>query len=345
MRIGYLLILLFTFMSCKTYNLYDVNNKTRQNITDISVIEAAKTIKNFRETSPFSLDKERLALWYKLESISDRLDNSTFKEYLDASEEKAVSMERTIPILYIYREAFDKVLYEVQNTKVKKGSAVIWLLYNMGFVVKTPSGCFGIDINHRLANDLAPYLDFMCITHADGDHYDPKLLKSMSDNGKPIISNFYKESSEYMSKVASSYRVNNFTIRTDVADHLRNPKFPTYVKPIRIDCGEDSGNFSILTGGDSGFNPMHFKNVQGPVSATIIRWGAEVENSIFGTGEGQVQTNYAILSHLIELRHELYPNGQASISKTLEHLPNVKCENTILPFWGEKLIWSNGVLH
>jgi hypothetical protein len=30
----------------------------------------------------------------------------------------------------------------------------------MGYVVKTPSGCFAIDISHRWAKELAPYIDF-----------------------------------------------------------------------------------------------------------------------------------------------------------------------------------------
>ncbi|NLO69521.1 MAG: hypothetical protein GX102_00920, partial [Porphyromonadaceae bacterium] len=96
--------------------------------------------------------------------------------------------------------------------------------------------------------------------------------------------------------------------------------------------------------GDSGFLPERFLNVQGPVNLLVLRWGAPRENEILGTGEGQVQPDYAVLSHLIELRHKPYPHGQASITKTLEHLPGVECENTIIPFWGEKLIWKKNKL-
>jgi hypothetical protein len=77
----------------------------------------------------------------------------------------------------------------------------------------------------------------------------------------------------------------------------------------------------------------------------VLRWGASRENNILGTGKGQVKTDYAVLSHLIEQRHEPWPKGQASITKTLEHLPNVECENTIMPFWGEKMTWKKGKLN
>jgi hypothetical protein len=268
-----------------------------------------------------------------------------FKEYLSSSEEEATRMEDTTPILYGYREAFDKVLYEVKNNKVKPGTTLVWMLYNMGFVVKTPSGCFGIDIDHRLAEQLEPYLDFLVITHNHGDHQNAKLIAAMAKHGKPILSNFYKDGKSYLSTRATNYKIGNFTIRTDISDHLLNPKLPDFVTLFRIECGEDSGNFSMLHCGDSGFDPKRFKNVQGPVNMLVLRWGAPRENNILGTGQGQVQPDYAVLSHLIELRHEPYPHGQASITKTLEHLPNVKCENTILPFWGEKLIWKNGKMY
>ena len=336
------LVLLLITTSCQQ-NVYKGDVQTPY--MNAVVKEAAQTLTKFKKTSPLLLDNERLALWDKIQTYSDNLVNTTFKEYLESTEEVAVRMEDTIPILYFYREAFDKILYELKNTKVKNGSTSVWLLYNMGFVIKTPSGCFGIDLDHRLAEQLEPFLDFICITHNHGDHYNMKLLEAMVRNGKPVISNFYKDSREYLSTKPTSYKIKNFTIDTDMSDHLANPDMQDFVTLFRVECGDDSGNFSILHCGDSGFNPEQFKHVQGPVSMVALRWGAPRESNIFGIGEGQVTTNYAVLSHLIELRHKPYPHGQASITKTLEHLPNVKCENTIMPFWGEKLIWSKGKMH
>lgn len=334
-----LLIVLAAITSCS------LSKSNRDYISDETVKEAAKIMAQFRKTSPLLLDDERLEIWDKFEAYSDSLENTTFIEYFGSPSEVASEMEKAVPMLYFYREAFDKVLYEVKTTKVKYGTTEIWMLYNMGFVVKTPSGCFGIDIDHRLAKNLEPYLDFLCITHNHGDHYNMELVEAMISNGKPVLSNFYEGSTDYLSTTATDYRIGNFIIHTDISDHLRNPDLSDFVTLFRIEGSEDSGNFSILHCGDSGFNPSHFKNVQGPVNTVILRWGAKRENDILGTGEGQVVPDYAILSHLIELRHKPYPHGQASISKTLEHLPNVENENTILPFWGEKMIWKNGRLY
>lgn len=307
--------------------------------------EAVETVDKLRNTSPFSLNEERTALLLTFETYSDRFSNDIFKEYLIAIDSVADKMEQEEPILYAYRNGFDKVIEEVKTIQVKEGTAMLWMLYNMGFVVKTPTGCFGIDVDHRLAERLEPYLDFLCVTHNHVDHANVALMDAMTEKGKPVLSNFYKESGTYLSTRPTTYKIGDFTIRTDISDHLRDPKLADFVTIFRIDCGEDSGNFIMLHAGDSGFDPSRFNNVQGPVSMAVLRWGAARENDILGNRDGQVQPSYAILSHLIELRHKPYPHGQASITKTLEHLPNVKCDNTIIPFWGERLTWDNGRMY
>lgn len=303
-----------------------------------------ETIKRLNKTNPLVLNEERLSLLKTIETYSDPYSDIPFKEYLKKSEAEAEVLEHQEPILYAYRLAFEKVLKEVKNTKVKKGTASIWMLYNMGFVIKTPSGCFGIDVDHRLAEQLAPYLDFLYITHNHGDHANVKLMAAMKKLGKPVITNFDVDNSPYFSTTATSYKIGNFTLRTDISDHLRSPDLPNFVAVVRVDCGADAGNFSMLHCGDSGFDSKRFEAVQGPVDMVVLRWGAARENEILGTGKGQVQTDYALLSHLIEMRHKPYPKGQASITQTLKHLPNVACENTIMPFWGEGMTWQDGQL-
>lgn len=337
-----------------------IRTKTRYliNETDIDALDVANYLETtiptndgieamleLNGTSPFNLNDERLSLLYKLETFSDKFNPTLFSQYRNGNDNLSIDMEHTTPILYCYRSAFDKVLDEVKNIQVEEGTASVWLLYNMGFIVKTPSGAFGVDIYHRWAEQLEPYLDFLCITHNHGDHADSKLMAAMSAKGKPVLSNFYTKSAAYMSKIPTSYKIGNFTIQTDITDHLRDPKMPDFVTVFRVDCGDDTGNFSMLHCGDSGFNPAHFNNVQGPLDLAVLRWGAARENDILGDESGQVQTKYAVLSHLIELGHDQYPNGQASITQTLKHLPNVKCDNTIIPFWGEKMTWNNGKMY
>jgi hypothetical protein len=314
--------------------------------TAIAAGEGVEAMKQLSRTSPFQLNEERLQLLKKIEKISDEFNNPAyFREYLNSPEEAATAMEKASPLLYCYRKAFDKVMDEVANTRVKKGSVAIWLLYNMGFIVKTPSAAFGVDVNHRLADQLEPYLDFLCITHNHGDHMNAKLMEAMTKKGKPVLSNFYEQGEAYTSKTPQRYNIGNFTLQTDISDHLRSADLPDFVTIFKIDCGPDTDNFTLLHGGDTGFDPIRFTHVEGPVDLVVLRWGAARENDILGTGSGQVQPDFAILSHLIEQGHHPYPKGQASITKTLEHLPNVKCDHTIIPFWGEKMVWKNKQMH
>src|SRR5690606_36070200 len=126
----------------------------------------------------------------------------------------------------------------------------------------------------------------------------------------PVLSNFYANGGTYTSTSPTTYTIGNFKIRTDLTDHLRDPNLPSdFVTVFRVECGSDAANFSMLHCGDSGFRPSQFTNVEGPLDLLVLRWGAARENDILGTGSGQVQTNYAVLSHLIELGHDQYPNG------------------------------------
>lgn len=337
-----------------------VRTKTRYllNENDIDTLEVAEFLETsiptndgigamlqLNRTSPFLLDNERLSVLYKLETFSDNFNPSLFRQYRTSDAEVSIDMEHTIPILYCYRNAFDKVIYELENTQVEYGSAAVWLLYNMGYIVKTPSGAYGVDIYHRWSEQLEPYLDFICVTHNHGDHADTKLMDAMNAKGKPVLSNFYTKGGQYTSTTPTSYVIGNFSIKTDLTDHLRDPNLPNdFVTVFRVECGNDADNFSMLHCGDSGFRPSQFTHVEGPLDLAVLRWGAARENDILGAGSGQVKTNYAVLSHLIELGHDQYPHGQASITQTLKHLPNVECDNTLLPFWGEKMIWKNGKL-
>ena len=213
----------------------------------------------------------------------------------------------------------------------------------MGYVVKTPSGCFGVDINHRWAEKLAPYLDFLCVTHDHADHTSTGLMQAMYTAGKPVISNFYTASNMYCSKTPANYSIGKFTIRTAITDHDGGDPV-NFVSVFRIDCGDDSGNFSLLHCGDSSFDPKQFTNVQGgSVSLSILRNGSKAENNIIGTGSGQMAPAYAFLSHIIELRHQIDVSPiRFKVIETLGHCSQINCKNTSMPFWGEKLTWKDG---
>ncbi|MEA4981234.1 MAG: hypothetical protein VB066_00820, partial [Paludibacter sp.] len=109
-------------------------------ITDSAGLDCAGPVQNnaittmhqFRETSPFLLNNERSLLLKKFETYSDAFPPDSFNQYLKSPEQTAVELEKTTPILYCYRYGFDKIMNEIKNTRVKKGTAAVWLLYDMG---------------------------------------------------------------------------------------------------------------------------------------------------------------------------------------------------------------------
>ncbi|MDR2675385.1 MAG: hypothetical protein LBC18_11130 [Opitutaceae bacterium] len=307
--------------------------------------DAAQTLDRLWKTSPFVLNGERAGLLKTIQGYSEKLPHESFKEYLAAGGQAAAGMEQGSPILYCYRRAFDRVVDEVGGTTAGRGTAVVWLLYNMGIVVKTPSGCFGVDINHRLAEKLEPLLDFLCVTHNHGDHKSVELMDAMRARGKPVLSNFYQKDDKHFSKEPADYTIGAFSIRTAIADH--NEKLPRFITMFRVDCGADSGGFSLLHCGDSNFIPSQFGPVQGPVALLVLRYGAPEENRVLDAapGGGGVRPVCAMLSHVIELRHDIHKSPRRrTLDYAMDNTSKMHCPQTILPFWGEKLIWRNGRL-
>jgi L-ascorbate metabolism protein UlaG (beta-lactamase superfamily) len=83
-----------------------------------------------------------------------------------------------------------KALLEIENEIVTDG-ATIWLLYNHGFVVKTPSVIFGCDLFDfyftEIFPELANILDAYFISHEHGDHQSVQLISAMTTLGKPVV--------------------------------------------------------------------------------------------------------------------------------------------------------------
>lgn len=239
--------------------------------------------------------------------------------------------------------SFDKILEELQSTQVEEGTTVIWMLYNMGYVVKTPKGCFAIDISHRYAELLEPYIDFICITHNHSDHYSTQLIEKMFEKNKPVISNYLRkdEGYQYTISATSNFNIKNFNITTNITDH--NTSLKNFVTTFQIDCGNEGGNLVLMHVGDSNYEPEQY-NIIKPIDIFIARYAPNElqENRVIGH---KVIPQYVFLSHILELAHAGVDESRWSIEMGLERASKINCENTILPFWGEKLIWKNGRLN
>lgn len=299
------------------------------------------------ESSPLTASAARAAAFDKIQPYADQCKDDYFISYLKGLDETSISMEKTTPILYFYRSAFDRVMNGIRNTKVENGTAAVWLLYNMGYVVKTPSGCFAVDISHRWAKELAPYIDFLCVTHKHSDHYSTDLIQAMFDSGKPVLSNYLKDTSyPYTAKGDRDYEIGKFRIKTCVTDH-NNSGLSNFVTVFSIDCGEDTGGFVFMHVGDSNYKPAQYTNLPAHVNVLVERYApnALTENNILGSGNGQVEPDYVLLSHILELSHADVSDSRWSLDMALERASKIKCEQTCVPMWGEMLVWKNGELN
>ena len=212
---------------------------------------------------------------------------------------------------------------------------------------QTPSGCFAIDISHRWAKELAPYIDFLCVTHKHSDHYNTDLIQAMFDLGKPVLSNYLKDTTyPYTAKGDKDYEIGKFKLRTCITDH-NNSGLSNFVTIFQIDCGDDTGNFVFMHVGDSNFKPEQYTNIAPHVNVLIPRYApnALTENNILGTGAGQVQPDYVLLSPILELAHAGVDASRWSLDMALERASKINCDQTYVPMWGEKMVWKNGKLN
>ena len=347
-KIQYLLFCLLAigFVACDD----DDSNSTEtghEGILTQLAEEVDATAEQLWSSSPLIVNAGRTTTLTKIQGYADQCKDDYFVSYLNGFDQASTSMEKCDPIIYFYRSAFDRVMDGIKNSKVENGTAAIWLLYNMGYVVKTPSGCFAIDISYRWAKELAPYIDFLCVTHKHSDHYNNELIQAMFDLGKPVLSNYLKDTTyPYTAKGDKDYEIGKFKIKTCITDH-NNSGLSNFVTVFSIDCGEDTGNFVFMHVGDSNYKPEQYTNLASHVNVLIPRYApnALTENNILGSGAGQVEPDYVLLSHILELAHAGVDESRWSLDMALERASKINCEQTYVPMWGENLVWKNNKLN
>lgn len=103
----------------------------------------------------------------------------------------------------MFIDRYKKVIASVQETQVKSG-VVIWNIYNMSYVIKTPEITIGIDLTRlppslrvdgkeeaykSLAQELVKSCDILFISHIHNDHADLFVAEEFISQNKPVISN------------------------------------------------------------------------------------------------------------------------------------------------------------
>ncbi|MGW8181169.1 MAG: MBL fold metallo-hydrolase, partial [bacterium] len=92
-----------------------------------------------------------------------------------------------------------QALKELTGTQVEMG-AMIWKLYNHGFIVRTPTvsiafdlvrgysaGAEGFPIPDTLLEQIVHHCDVLFISHHHGDHADEHVAQAFIDLGKPVV--------------------------------------------------------------------------------------------------------------------------------------------------------------
>ena len=263
----------------------------------------------------------------------DTVNADVFKKFNrnpDIPEKELKTLFADLPILEFYDTIIDRVKAEVAAEKVESG-ATCWLLYNMGYIIKTPRATFGVDISHRRAAELADILDFVLVTHEHGDHYSMPLMKKMLEQGKPVISNFFPENK----KDEKQWHIKDVHIKRLIADH--NEKLKKFVSSYIIWCGEGSTAPVIYHSGDS---CDHRQQVQGiPVDVHILH---PVVGMNIPEAAKRIKPREIWFSHLWEMGH-CYPSQWRPVAigdvrriagEVAEVAPGVKFRT---PVWGEKI--------
>jgi len=288
------------------------------------------TLNWFRQHPPDTSHQRFLERWQRTSSLDRygfQLSDTTWKVYHSnwlKDTAKAAAMENTQPILYYLHKAVSTSLDEIRATPVTKG-AVIWKLYNMGYIVKTKDACFGIDINQPGSEQLAPVLDFVIASHVHGDHNNPALMDAMTAAGKPVYSPFYKKG--VLIDTTREFSHGEVTLRFTM-----NVQGDVPVIVSQIDCGPSAHHYTIYHIGDSrsvaDFNPDK------PINLFILH----IENAMnVFDAVARVKPDVTVYDHVMELGHAVN-KWRWSYQYTYDKIKKLSPALSYVLTWGEKLI-------
>lgn len=323
------LVAISTFATSARDKIVCLGEEVRPGAVEPSVEEALKAIDALNRTSAFQVDSERLAAFDVIQNSVDLLRASDYNAYYKSSEEEARKEEEKRAVLRFLNVSFDKVLREVQQTTVEKG-VVFWHVYNMGYVVKTPTSTFAVDLKHRRACELVPFLDFLLITHRHGDHYDDALNAAFAASGKPVVSNFIDNEWKIPAE-GREYEFGECRIKTRLVDH--NAKLLNFVATFEIDCGRSSGNFVVYHVGDACDIRQLQPTTRVDVFIPHLAVGLDVPLAVKET----IKPRTTLLSHILELGH-LIDKWRWSYEYGRNICKKCESESVVLPVWGEKIV-------
>ena len=230
-------------------------------------------------------------------------------------------------------QGFEKILGEIDAADVSAHPAV-WLVYNMGVIVKTRESLFSIDLVHRRAEELAPKLDFALITHNHDDHWRTGFYSRLDRAGKTVISNFldnygvknWRKDGGF-TRAEKTFRIRDVEIRTSLVDH--NEYLIDFTTAFEIKVGD----WILYHTGDCGV-ASKLRTTWGRPDLWVFFPGCGVS---VADAERNVRPKLMAMGHLWELGHRggrlKTPMVRAAREKVLAAGGTVT-----VPLWGERIV-------
>jgi hypothetical protein len=284
-------------------------------------------------------------------------DRKARKKFLDIIQEAC--SEVTVRVYYKYMKSWDRdsslanlleskycalgylrkcvlrAIEEVKTTDIKRG-IVIWHLYNMGYVIKTPNSCFGVDIHCRDAEKLEKSLDFLLITHQHHDHYSEDLLDAMIKAGKPVITRGYKGST--IIKKAQEFTFGSIRVKINIGDHHRHlPLLSTNnMLMFQIDCKDEDTCYTIYHSGDG--NKMKKMKPDRKVDIYIVH--VQLPMPLI-RAVNHINPGITLVSHVMELSHsDKFPVPMRwTYDFAYKEIKDIPEERAIVLTWGERWLF------
>ena len=277
--------------------------------------------------------EKNIAVREKIQDVMQSyIDKTPKREFDDFDNDPQTATSN--PVLQYYDQALERIANDIKATEVVPGKVVFWYLYNLGFVIKTPDVCFGVDIHHRHAEKLADFLDFAAITHNHDDHYNIPFMQKMTAQRKMVISNFFPNQG-YTKFPFYTHKIKNVTVHCYEADH--SPSLKNFTMPLEIICPTGDKEFVFFTSGDC-YDHKFLKKT----SKRIDLYAVHPRCTMVPVEAAKVlDPEVTFISHLQELGHEINRfRWQFTVGR--EEVENFKKINkkAYIPVWGEKFIWD-----
>ena len=287
----------------------------------------------FGDAERGSVDRD--AFQREIDAITPKTWDDYYTKGTDATPDDVTRTCAEFPALGRYEDAFDKVVAEIKSVKVT-GRPAVWLVYNMGVIVKTANSLFAIDLQHRRAEELAPLLDFALITHNHGDHYTQRFYRAMNNQEhKTVVSNFLDNYGASRgggrggyTRAVKTFSFGDVTVRTTYTDH--NAYLLDFTTAFEISIG----NFTIYHSGDCS-NAAKLR----PTCPNPDLWFFHPYCGMKPVDGAQVvNPKLAVVAHLNELGHAKdrwrWTWAQGDKAKALLEAAGF---NAVVPLWGDRI--------